>query len=119
MQPKRYALTQLGEQKQARKVYFRRDANCPVLCHVRQRSSEARIAVPSWMVNISEDGCLMTSDHYPSMIDDVYIIIPGLGAKVFGRVSNQGDYTLNVQFTTKVTAEIVDMVARMKMPPKP
>lgn len=118
MQPKRYALTQLGEQQKAPQVYFRRDANCPVLSHVRQRNTETRIAVPSWMVNISEDGCLMTSDHYPSMIDDVYIIIPGLGAKVFGKISNQGEYTLNVKFTTKVTAEVVDWVARMKTPPK-
>lgn len=118
MHPKRYALTKLGGQEEPRRVYFRRDANCPVLCHVRQRNAEVRIAVPCWMVNISEDGCLMTSDHYPPMVEDVYIIIPGLGAKVLGTVCNQGEYTLNVQFSTKVTAEVVDLVARMKTPPK-
>ena len=118
MQPKRYALTQLGGLKDPRRVYVRRDANCPVITHVRQRDGDDHVAVPSWMVNICEDGCLLTSDYFPAKAEDVYIIIPGLGAKVHGKARTQGRYTINVKFTTLLTGDIVDKVARIKTIPK-
>jgi hypothetical protein len=114
MQPKRHALTQLGDTQDKRHVYFRRDTNCPIIAHVRTRDVEDRIAVPCWMVNLSEDGCLITSDYFPPKICDVYIIIPGLGAKVHGVARNQGDYTLNIKLTTKLTSDVIDKVARIK-----
>ena len=118
MQPKRYALTQLGELKDPRRVYLRRDANCPVIVHARRREGEDHIAVPSWMVNLCEDGCLVTSDHFPKKAEDVYIIVPGLGSKVHGKVRTQGKYTLNVKFTTLLTADVVAKIARIKTVPK-
>jgi len=118
MQPKKHALTQLGENANARRVYARRDTNCPVIVHVRKRNAEERVAVPSWMVNICEDGCLITSDYFPYKVVDVYIIIPGFGSKVLGSVKNQGKYTLNINFSTLLPADIVDKVARIKTIPK-
>ncbi|MCY0146917.1 hypothetical protein OEG84_04090 [Hoeflea sp. G2-23] len=118
MQPKKYALTRLGEFEQARRVYFRRDTNCPIIAHVGRPYTDTRTAVPSWMVNLSEDGCLITSDYFPARAEDVYIIIPGLGSKVHGVVRSQGEYTLNVKFKTLLTADVVDKVARIKTIPK-
>ncbi|AKI00669.1 hypothetical protein IMCC20628_01963 [Hoeflea sp. IMCC20628] len=114
MQPKKHALTQLGENRSPNRVYARRDTNCPVIVHVRKRNAEERIAVPSWMVNICEDGCLITSDYLPYKVEDVYIIIPGFGSKVHGLVKNQGKFTLNIKFSTLLPADIVDKVARIK-----
>ena len=114
MQPKRYALTQLGELRDGRRAFIRRDANCPVITHVRRRDSDEHIAVPCWLVNISEDGCLVTSDYFPSKAEDVYIIIPGLGSKVHGKARAQGNYTINVKFTTNLTTDIVDKIGRIK-----
>ena len=118
MQPKRYALTQLGGPVVERRAYVRRDANCPVIAHVGRSGAEKRTAVPCWMVNICEDGCLITSDSFPPNVADVYIIIPGLGAKVHGQMRNQGDYTLNLKFTTLLTPDVVDTVARITLVPK-
>lgn len=117
MQIKRHALTQIGDGND-RRVYFRRDTNCPVIAHVRQRQSEERIAVPSWMVNISEDGCLLTSDHFPNRVKDAYIIVPGFGAKVFGIVRNQGNYTLNFKLSPLLPADLIEKIARIKTVPK-
>lgn len=114
MQPKSYALTRLGDAENPRRVYARRDTNCPVIVHVRRRCADDRIGVPSWMVNICEDGCLITSDYFPDQVEDVYIIIPGFGSKLYGLVKGQGNYTLNVKFSTLLPADIVDKVARIK-----
>ncbi|WP_422370112.1 hypothetical protein [Hoeflea sp.] len=114
MQGKRHALTRLGEASSERRVHFRRDANCPVIAHARNREGESRIAVPCWMVNLSEEGCLLTSDHFPPRIIDIYLIIPGLGAKVHGVARTQGEYTVNVRFTAKLTADVINKVARIK-----
>lgn len=114
MQGKRHALTQLGDAPREKRVHFRRDANCPVIAHARNREGENRIAVPCWMVNLSEDGCLLTSDHFPPRIIDIYLIIPGLGAKVPGIARTQGEYTVNMQFSAKLTADIINKVARIK-----
>ncbi|MDZ7601013.1 MAG: hypothetical protein U1A06_06535 [Hoeflea sp.] len=118
MQPKRYALTQLGDAKDGRRIYVRRDANCPVITHVRKRDGDEHIAVPSWLVNLCEDGCLLTSDYFPSRAEDVYIIIPGLGSKVHGKARSQGRYTINVKFTTLLTTDIVNKIGRIKTIPK-
>lgn len=111
---KRYALTQLGERAE-RRTFYRRDASCPVITHVRPKGEEGRIQIPAWLVNISEDGCLVTSDHFPPRIDDIYLIVPGFGSKVFGAVRNQGQYTINVQFQTKLTAGIVEKISRLTL----
>ncbi|MEP3438409.1 MAG: hypothetical protein ABJN75_16755 [Hoeflea sp.] len=118
MEPKNHALTRLGNLKDREAVYLRRDANCPVITHVRRRDGDEHIAVPSWLVNLSEDGCLITSDYFPKKAEDVYIIIPGLGSKVHGKARSQGNYTLNIKFTTLLTSEIVGKIARIKTIPK-
>ncbi|WP_322990891.1 hypothetical protein [Hoeflea sp.] len=118
MQPKRYALTRIGEVEENRRAYFRRDTNFPVIVHVRRFNADNRTAVPSWMVNISEDGCLITSDYFPARADDVYIIIPGLGSKVHGVVRSQGEYTLNIKFKTLLTTDVVSTVTRINPVPK-
>lgn len=114
MKPKRHALTQIGDADDKRRVYFRRDANCPVVAHVAVRDSDDRIPVPCWMVNLSEDGCLLTSDHFPPKVIDVYLIIPGLGAKVHAIARNQGEFTLSLKLTTKMPRELISKVARIK-----
>lgn len=114
MLPKKYALTKLGDPKN-RRSYSRRDANCPVITHARRRGEDLHVAVPAWLVNLSEDGCQITSDHFPSGVDEVYLIIPGLGSKVHGKAKAQGKFTLHVEFSTLLTTEIVDKVGRMKV----
>lgn len=65
MPAKKYRLTQLADLKESRRVYIRRDANCPVIAHVRKHNGSDHVGVPSWLVNISEDGCMITSDYFP------------------------------------------------------
>lgn len=117
MRPKNYALTQLGA-KADRRIFLRRDANCPIIAHVRRRNSDEHIAVPCWLVNLCEDGCLVTSDYFPSRVEDIYIVVPGLGSKVHGKARSQGNYTLNVKFSTLLTSDIVDKIGRIKTIPK-
>ncbi|PWW04164.1 hypothetical protein DFR52_101855 [Hoeflea marina] len=117
MKMKSHALTQLGERSD-RRVYFRRDANCPVITHVRRRGETERSQVPAWLVNICEDGALLTSDYFPTRLEDAYVIIPGLGSKVLGAVRSQGQYTINVKFRSLLNAALIDKISRLTMVPK-
>ncbi|EDQ32907.2 hypothetical protein HPDFL43_08159 [Hoeflea phototrophica DFL-43] len=114
MRPKRHALTQIGGAGDKRQVYSKQDANCPVIAHVSVRNSETRIPIPCWMVNLSEDSCLLTSDHFPPRVIDVYLVIPGLGAKVHAVTRNQGKFTLGLSLTTKIPSDLISKVARIK-----
>lgn len=114
MRPKRHALTQIGDGSDKRHVYSKQDANCPVVAHVSVRESEVRIPVPCWLVNLSEDACLITSDYFPPRVIDVYLVIPGLGAKVHAIARKQGEFTLNLKLTTKMPSELISKVARIK-----
>jgi len=120
MKPKNYMMTRSGaDLKDTRRVFPRRDANCPVIARVRQREREEQISVPCWMVNLCEDGCLLSSDHMPRKVDDVILTIPGISAPVRGKARAQGEHTVNVRFTKLLKTEMVEMVARIKTIPKP
>jgi len=118
MKAKNYLLTQNAELKANRRVFPRRDANCPIIAHVRPRAREEHIGVPCWMVNLCEDGCLITSDHFPHRVEDVALTIPGVQGKVRGKVRAQGKYTLNVRFSKLLKPDAVEMIARIKTIPK-
>lgn len=107
-----FALTRIG-QKTEQRIHFRRDANCPVITHVRRYTETRRTQVPAWLVNISEDGCLITGDHFEPLLYDLYLVIPGFDSKLSGRIVGQGDYTINVHFAELITAEMVDRAARL------
>lgn len=115
MTPKNYMLTQPDELlKDKRRVYPRRDANCPVIALVRQREREEKISVPCWLVNLCEDGCLLTSDYFPHKVEEITLTIPGVKTKVRGKARSQGKFTINVKFTKLLKTEVVDMVGRIK-----
>ena len=114
---KLHALTRLGEQEN-RRIYYRRDAGCTVVAHASTPVTQARTAVSGWLVNISEDGCLIASDDFPRKVKDIYLIIPGLGQKIFGIARGQGDHTLHIQFPARLTGKVVDKVSRIKIVPK-
>lgn len=119
MKPKNYMLTRSGEGlKDTRRVYPRRDANCPVIARVRQREREEQVSVPCWLINLCEDGCMLTSDHFPRKVDEVILTIPGISSPVRGKARSQGKFTINVKFTKLLKVETVDMVARIKTIPK-
>lgn len=118
MKPKNYMITHASEGvKNNRRIYPRRDANCPVIARVRQREREAETSVPCWLVNLCEDGCLLTSDYFPHKIEDVSLTIPGIAGKVRGKARSQGKFTINVKFSKLLKNESVDMVARIKTIP--
>lgn len=118
MKSKNYLITQGLEHKAERRVFPRRDANCPVIAHVRPRAREEHIGVPCWMVNLCEDGCLLTSDHFPHRVEDVSLTIPGIDVKVRAKVRAQGKFTLNVRFSKLLKPDVVEMIARIKTIPK-
>lgn len=118
MKPRKYAITQLGEAKPIRRVYPRRDANCPIIAHVRPREQEAHIGVPCWLVNLCEEGCLITSDYFPRRVEEVYLTIPGVPHKMRGKVRAQGNFTMNIKFAKLLPTDVVEMVARIKTIPK-
>ncbi len=109
---KRYQLTRIGE-KLERRVYYRRDANCPVIAHVRRSGHDERFSLKGWLVNISEDGCLLTAEGFPQFLADLYIVFPGLSSKVLGHVRGQGDFTLHVQFEKQLPAGVVTQISRI------
>ncbi len=120
MRPKNYMITQYGEEiKDKRRVYPRRDANCPVIALVRQREREETISVPCWLVNLCEDGCLLTSDYFPHKVEEIQLTIPGVKSKVRGKARSQGKFTINVKFSKLLKTEVVNMVGRIKTIPKP
>lgn len=120
MKPRNYMLTRSGEGlKEKKRVYPRRDANCPVIARVRQREREEQISVPCWMVNLCEDGCLLSSDYFPHKVDEVNLTIPGISSPVRGKARAQGAHTVNVKFTKLLKPDVVEMVARIKTIPKP
>ena len=119
MKPKYYLLTQPFEDIRAeRRVFPRRDANCPVIARVRLRGHEDYISVPSWLVNLCEDGCLLTSDYFPRRIEEVHLTMPGITDEVRGKVRSQGKYTINVKFSKLLKVNVVEMVGRIKTIPK-
>lgn len=119
MKPRNYLLTRTAEAaRETRRVYPRRDANCPVIARVRQRDREEQVSVPCWLVNLCEDGGLLSSDHFPRRIEEINLTIPGISSPVRGKVRSQGEFTLNVKFTKLLKIETVDMVARIKTIPK-
>ncbi|TDH39172.1 hypothetical protein E2A64_08885 [Pseudohoeflea suaedae] len=109
---KRHQLTKIGDELEQR-VYYPRDAGCPVAAHVRRSGRDERLAKKCWLVNISEDGCLLTGDDFPARLADVYIVFPGLGAKVLGHVRGQGDLTLQIQFEKQLPVGIVTQISRI------
>jgi hypothetical protein len=120
MKPRNYLLTRTSEEpKEKRRVFPRRDANCPVIARVRQREREEQISVPCWMVNLCEDGCLLSSDYFPRKVDEINLTIPGISAPVRGKARAQGAHTVNVRFTKLLQSDVVEMVARIKTIPKP
>ena len=120
MKPKNYLMTRSGaDLKDTRRVFPRRDANCPVIARVRQREREEQISVPCWLVNLCEDGCLLSSDHFPRKVDEVNLTIPGISSPVRGRAKAQGAHTVNIRFIKLLQTEVVEMVARIKTIPKP
>ena len=111
---KRYNLTRIGEET-APRVYYRRDAHCPVVTHVRKRGRDARVKITGWLINISEEGCLISSDGFPPELADAYVIIPGLGSKVLGVITNQGEFTVQIQFDRQMPAGLVSQISRLTL----
>ncbi len=118
MKSKNYMITQAnGDVKDKRRVYPRRDANCPVIARVRQREREEQIDVPCWLLNLSEDGCLITSDYFPHKVEDISLSIPGVPSIVRGKARAQGEYTINIKFAKLLKIETVNMIGRIRMIP--
>ncbi|MBA69722.1 MAG: hypothetical protein CML30_12675 [Rhizobiales bacterium] len=111
---KRYNLTRLGEDP-SRRVYYRRDAHCPVLMLVRRKGQDHRVRITGWLINISEEGCLTSGDGFPSFLVDAYVIFPGLGSKVLGYIRTQGDFTLQLEFERQLPPGIVTQISRLTL----
>lgn len=128
-QKKLHNLTQLGREDDRRR-YFRRDANCPAVVSMSTRHSEERFTVTGLVVNISEQGCMITAGalpwrddvleagrdeslFFPRIAERVQIQLPWTGTKVNGVVKQQGNHTLRIQFIALLPEMLVDRIARM------
>lgn len=107
---KRHGLTQLGNE-QAQPVYYRRGTHCPVMVFIRRANEEKFTKVPGWLINISEDSCLISSDHFPKKAYEIRIQFPGLSTKFKGKARKQGEFTILVQFSNDLPTRIVDKIA--------
>jgi|GEM_PF-762284 len=125
----RYALTRIRGTAEKR-VYFRRDANCPAIALLRVRHYNEHFAAVSHLVNIAEDGCLLSSYTYPwrddplhdgrieglwfpRIADEVRVHIPWTNSTIDGAISKQGNYTLHIAFTDLLPSGFVDYVASL------
>jgi len=109
---KRHGLTQIGNE-QALVVNYRRDTHCPVIVFIRRANEGKFVQAPAWLINLSEDSCMVSSDNFPKKAYEIRILFPGLSDKIKGKVQNQGDYTINVRFNFELPTRIVNRIARI------
>ncbi len=108
-----HALTRVGEDF-GRRNYYRRDANCPAGLIYRIAKSPAYARADVWISNISEGGILLLVEGLLGNIEDLYVVLPGLRAKIHGKAVRQGDFTVAVEFTSVLGSQLVDRIAAME-----
>ncbi|PWW01663.1 hypothetical protein DFR52_102326 [Hoeflea marina] len=126
---KLHNLTRIGRQED-RRHYFRRDANCPAVVAMSTRDTQGQFSAGGLVVNISEQGCLITSGAFPwrddvldagsdapagfpRIAEHVQIFLPWTGTTIGAVIKEQGNYTLRLQFVTLMPELLVDRIARM------
>jgi len=110
-----HALTQIGQDFN-RRNFYRRDANCPALLLYKKDRKQARLdRAAAWVVNLSEGGILFLIEGFKTADLDVYVVLPHLKAKIPGKVSRQGDYTVAVEFREPIPSELVDAIAAIEV----
>lgn len=110
---RRHALTRIGESFN-RRNYYRRDANCPATVIYRYEKSSEFARVDTWISNISEGGVLLLLEGMAGSIGDIYVVLPGLPAKVHGKVIRQGELTVAVEFDDPLPSRLVDRIAGLE-----
>lgn len=126
----RYALTRIRSASEPR-VYFPRDANCPVVTYLRVRHFNDQFSCTGHLVNIAENACLVASDkfpwrddplhdgrveHYwfPRIADEVLVAIPWAHSQFPGIIKKQGNYTLRIDFMDLVPRGLVEHIASLE-----
>ena len=114
----RHALTRLGDNF-GRRAYYRRDANCPagLIYKLVNRPNFAQTS--AWISNISEGGALLLVEGIFGDIDSLYVVLPGVRAKILGKCVRQGEFTVAVEFGSPLDSALVERVAAMEPRPRP
>jgi hypothetical protein len=108
------ALTRMGDNF-SRRRFYRRDANCPaVLIYKPGRRGADFVQIEVWISNISEGGALLLAEGIRDPIEDLYIVLPGIRAKVHGKVLSQGDFTVSIEFERLLPSALVDRIASLE-----
>ncbi len=111
-----HALTRVGDDFN-RRTYYRRDANCPAALIYRHAGAGGFAKANAWVSNISEGGVLLLVEGLVREIAELYVVLPGLRAKIAGKPARQGDFTVAVEFDCPLATALVDRIAAME--PKP
>ena len=114
----RHALTRLGDNF-GRRAYYRRDANCPAGLIYKLVETSAYAQTAAWISNISEGGALLLVEGIFGEIENLYVILPGVHAKIACRPIRQGDFTVAVEFESTLASALVDRIAAMEPRPRP
>ena len=114
----RHALTRLGDNF-GRRAYYRRDANCPAGLIYKLVNSPNYAQTSAWISNISEGGALLLVEGIFGDIDNLYVVLPGMRAKVPGKSVRQGDFTVAVEFGSPLDSALVERIAAMEPRPRP
>lgn len=106
----RHALTRVGDQF-GRRAYYRRDANCPAGLIYRYFEKADYLRASVWISNISEGGALFLVEGLFEPIEHIYVVLPGIKAKIPAKVVRQGDFIVAVEFATLLASALVDRIA--------
>jgi len=106
----RHALTRVGDHF-SRRNYYRRDANCQAGLIYRCVDSPDFANASVWISNISEGGALFLVEGLFEPIEELYVLLPGVRAKIPSKVIRQGDFIVAVEFDTVLASALVDRIA--------
>ena len=109
----RHALTRVGENF-SRRAYYRRDANCPACLIYKLAGSSTFAQTRAWISNISEGGALLLVEGFSEVIDDLYVVLPGMRAKIPGKAVRQGEFTVAVEFELTLDSALVERIAAIE-----
>lgn len=114
-----HALTRVGDNFN-RRHYYRRDTNCSgFLLYKPDRRSKKLEKIAARVINLSEHDVLLLVDKLDLRLFEAYVVLPGIRAKIAGKVVRQGDYVVALEFEVLIPSAVVDAIAAIEAPANP
>lgn len=112
-----------------RRTDVRFDANCPAIVELNFNDGRRYFALTGVLVNISESGCLVSSDNMPwkgrdaerlqtyvfeTIRDKCRVYLPWSNTHCTGNIKRVGAFTLALEFDARLQDECVQRIAKLE-----